>query len=141
MKLVDTAGLRRRARISEKLEKLSGSDTMRAIRFAQVVVLMLDAEQMLEKQDLTIARQVVDEGRALIIAANKWDLVKDRKATLKALQKSWRSRCPRCAACRWSPSARWKAAISTACSARVFDIYDLWRSRISTAKLNDWLMP
>ncbi|MEC9167707.1 MAG: ribosome biogenesis GTPase Der, partial [Pseudomonadota bacterium] len=82
LKLVDTAGLRRRARVMEKLEKLSVEDTRRAIQFAHVVVLVLDAQMMLEKQDLTIARMVIEEGRALVIAANKWDAVTDREQAL-----------------------------------------------------------
>src|SRR3990170_174412 len=86
IRLVDTAGLRRRARVAEKLEKLSVEDTLRAIRFAQVVVLVLDANDMLERQDLTIARLVIDEGRALVIAANKWDLVMDKTAALARLR-------------------------------------------------------
>src|SRR3546814_7454984 len=66
LRLVDTAGLRRKARVVEKLERLSTQDALRSIRFAQVVVLLLDVEEGLEKQDLTIARMVVDEGRALV---------------------------------------------------------------------------
>jgi GTP-binding protein len=84
--LIDTAGLRRKARIKEKLEYLSVGDTLRTIRFAHVVVLVLDSEVMLEKQDLTIARTVIEEGRALVIAMNKWDLIKDRKAAKQKLQ-------------------------------------------------------
>ena len=139
VKLVDTAGLRRRARISEKLEKLSGSDTMRAIRFAQVVVVLLDAEQMLEKQDLTIARQVVDEGRALIIAANKWDLVKNPKQTLKALQEKLEITLPQVRGVPVVTISALEGRNLDRLLRTVFDIYDLWRSRISTAKLNDWL--
>ena len=86
LKLVDTAGLRRRARVMEKLEKLSVEDTRRAIQFAHVVVLVLDAQMMLEKQDLTIARMVIEEGRALVIAANKWDAVTDREQALRDLR-------------------------------------------------------
>ena len=139
VKLVDTAGLRRRARVSEKLEKLSGSDTMRAIRFAQVVVVMLDSEQMLEKQDLTIARQVVEEGRALIIAANKWDLVKNPKQTLKALQEKLEITLPQVRGVPVVTISALEGRNLDRLLGTVFDIYDLWRSRISTAKLNDWL--
>jgi GTP-binding protein len=140
VKLVDTAGLRRRARISEKLEKLSGSDAMRAIRFAQVVVLMLDSEQMLEKQDLTIARQVVDEGRALVIAVNKWDLVKDRKAVLKTLHEKLGITLPQVRGIPVVTISALEGRNLDRLLATVFDIYDIWRSRISTAKLNAWLM-
>ena len=140
VKLVDTAGLRRRARVAEKIEKLSGSDTMRAIRFAQVVVLLLDAEQPLEKQDLTIARQVVDEGRALIIAANKWDLVKDRKAALKALHEKLEVSLPQVRGVPVVTISALEGRNLDRLLRAVFDIYDIWRSRISTAKLNDWLL-
>jgi GTP-binding protein len=140
VKLVDTAGLRRRARISEKLEKLSGSDAMRAIRFAQVVVLLLDAEQMLEKQDLTIARQVVDEGRALVIAANNWDLVKDRKAVLKALHEKLEITLPQVRGVPVVAISALEGRNLDRLLATVFETYDIWRSRISTAKLNEWLM-
>ena len=75
VRLFDTAGLRRKARISEKAEKLSASDAIRAIRFAEVVVVLIDAQNPLEHQDLTIADMVEQEGRALVLAVNKWDLV------------------------------------------------------------------
>src|SRR4029453_3417649 len=74
-RMFDTAGLRRRSRIEEKLEKLSVADTLRAIRFAEVVVLVLDSQNRFEEQDLRIADLVEREGRALVIAVNKWDLV------------------------------------------------------------------
>ena len=140
VKLVDTAGLRRRARVSEKLEKLSGSDTMRAIRFAQVVVVLLDADQPMEKQDLTIARQVVDEGRALIIGANKWDLVKNPKQTLKTLQEKLEITLPQARGVPVVTISALEGRNLDKLLEAVFSIYDVWRSRISTAKLNDWLI-
>jgi GTP-binding protein len=79
VRLVDTAGIRRRPRVTGVLEKAAVADALRAIRFAEVAVLVIDATQPLERQDLSLARQVVDEGRALVIAANKWDLVTDRQ--------------------------------------------------------------
>src|SRR3546814_4160246 len=86
LRLVDTAGLRRRARVTGKLERLSTQDTLRSIRFAQVVVLLLDVEDGLEKQDLNIASMVVEEGRALVIGVNKWDSCRDREARLAAIR-------------------------------------------------------
>src|SRR5205823_5963900 len=74
LRLVDTAGLRKRAKVEEKLERLSVADTKRAIDYAEVVVLLLDATRGLESQDLRIANQVIEEGRALVIALNKWDV-------------------------------------------------------------------
>ena len=82
IKLFDTAGLRKKARVNEKLEKLSVADALRAVRFAEVVVLLLDAATPFEKQDLQIADLVEQEGRALVVALNKWDLVEDRQKAL-----------------------------------------------------------
>ena len=84
--LYDTAGMRRRARVSDKLEKLSVGDTLKAIKFADVVVLLMDAEEAFEKQDLQIADLVEREGRAIVLAVNKWDLIEDRKAALEAFK-------------------------------------------------------
>ncbi|HKY94362.1 MAG TPA: ribosome biogenesis GTPase Der, partial [Kiloniellales bacterium] len=86
LKLVDTAGLRKRARVEDKVEKLAGADTRRALNFAQVVILLVDATQPLERQDLTIAEQVIEEGRALVLAVNKWDLVEDPQKQLKLIR-------------------------------------------------------
>src|SRR5262249_30986991 len=86
IRLVDTAGLRRRPRVDRKLEELSVADALRAIRFAETVILVVDATQPFERQDLTIARLVADEGRALVLAANKWDAVTEPPAVLKRLR-------------------------------------------------------
>lgn len=81
--LVDTAGLRRQSRIEDSLEKMSAASTKHAAYMAQVVVLVLDADAVLDKQDLTIAREVIDEGRALVIAVNKWDIANRQEALQK----------------------------------------------------------
>jgi GTP-binding protein len=139
LRLFDTAGLRRRSRVADKLEVLSVADTRRAIRFANVAVLMLDASVMLEKQDLTIARQVVDEGRALVIAANKWDAVKDRKGASRKLRDRLQTSLPQV---RGVPvvtiSALEGTSLDTLMDA-VFAVYDIWNSRVSTGRLNQWL--
>ena len=88
VRLFDTAGLRRKARISEKAEQLAASDAVRAIRFAEVVVLLIDAERPFEHQDLTIGDLVETEGRALVVAVNKWDLVPDKQKKLKELRET-----------------------------------------------------
>jgi GTPase len=85
VRLVDTAGIRRRARITEVLEKAAVADALHAIRYADVVVLVLDAVAPMERQDLAIARHATDEGRALVVAANKWDMVSDPTATRRAI--------------------------------------------------------
>jgi GTPase len=91
--LWDTAGMRRRARISDKLEKLSVSDALRAVRFAEVVVVVIDgaAAQPLENQDLQIAQMVAEEGRGLVIAVNKWDLVADPGRRLREIEEAVRT--------------------------------------------------
>ena len=88
VRLVDTAGMRRRPRIEGKLERLSVADTLHTIRYAEVVILVLDATQLLERQDLAIARLVAEEGRALVIAVNKWDLISNKEAALAQLRDS-----------------------------------------------------
>lgn len=139
VRLVDTAGLRRRARVEAKIEKLSGADTMRAIRFAQVVVLLLDAEAPMERQDLTIARQVVEEGRALIVAANKWDLVEDRKAALQAIGETLEQSLPQVRGVPVVTISALQGRNLDRLLRAAFAIYDVWRSRVPTAKLNEWL--
>ncbi len=88
VRLVDTAGLRKRARVTDKLEKLSAADTKLAVDFAEVVVLLLDATQGLESQDLRIADMVLSEGRALIIALNKWDVAVDQSRLFQGVRKA-----------------------------------------------------
>src|SRR5205807_10489836 len=85
-RVFDTAGLRRRARIDEKLEKLSVADALRAVRFAEVVVLMMDSQNRFEEQDLRIADLIEREGRALVIAVNKWDLMERQPSLISALR-------------------------------------------------------
>ena len=92
--LWDTAGMRRRARISDKLEKLSVSDALRAVRFAEIVVVVVDATQPLEKQDLQIAQMVAEEGRGLVIAVNKWDLVADPGRQLRQIEEEVQRQLP-----------------------------------------------
>jgi GTP-binding protein len=83
IRLVDTAGMRRKSKIDDKIEKMSVDDSLRAIRLAEVVILVLDAEQMFERQDMILADHIVSEGRALVIAINKWDTVDDKTEQLR----------------------------------------------------------
>ncbi len=139
LRLVDTAGLRRRARVTDRLERLSAGDTVRAIRFAQVVVLVVDAQAMLERQDLAIARRAVEEGRALVIAANKWDLIVDHKTAMTRLRERLEGSLPQV---RGLPvvtlSALHGRGLDRLIKA-VFAVYETWNRRIATAPLNDWL--
>lgn len=139
IKLVDTAGLRRRARVHEKLEHLSVNDTFRAIQYAQIVVLVVDADQPLEKQDLTIARRVVDEGRGLLIAINKWDAVKDRKGTLELVQDRLHSSLPQIRGVKIvTMSAKTGKGVDRLLPT-VFEVFDTWNARVPTGALNRWL--
>ncbi len=139
IKLTDTAGLRRKAHIEEKLEKLSTADTLRAIRFAEVVVLVLDATVMLEKQDLAIGRMIEDEGRAMVIAVNKWDLIEDKPKALEKLKDRLQISLPQLAGIVCVPvSAATGSALDSLMKA-VFQVYETWNKRVSTPKLNRWL--
>ncbi|NCF46622.1 MAG: ribosome biogenesis GTPase Der [Alphaproteobacteria bacterium] len=137
--IVDTAGIRRSARISEKVEKLMVNDAQRAIQFAKVCILMLDARQPLHKQDMTIARHIADEGRALIIAANMWDDVKDKSVSIKQINDRLQTSL---AQLRGVPVVPISGLYGTGLE-RLFQsvqmIKSIWQLRISTGRLNRWL--
>ncbi len=139
LKLIDTAGLRRRAKVTDKVEKLSVADSRRAIQFAQVVALVLDAQDLLEKQDLTIARQVIDEGRALVIAVNKWDLVSDKKAARQRLSDRLQTSLPQVRGIPIVTLSALKGQNLDRLLDAVLGAYDVWNRRVPTAKLNEWL--
>ncbi len=135
--LVDTAGLRRQSRISDSLEKMSAASTKHAAFMAQVVVLVLDANAVLDKQDLTIARQVLEEGRALVIAVNKWDIANRREALQKLNDKLQTSLAQAEGVPTVTISALKKENLDKLMRA-VFKVYDRWNLRIPTAPLNQW---
>jgi len=138
-KLFDTAGLRRRSRIKEKLEKLSIADTLRAIQYSHVTVLLLDGTLMAERQDLIIAEHVIEEGRGLIIAVNKWDLVDDRILALNKLN----DRLGRSLSqARGIPVVNISALNGTGIDHlmhSVTKVYKIWTIRLPTGPLNRWL--
>ena len=139
MRLVDTAGLRRKARVVNVIEKMSVDDTLRAIRLAQVVIMVLDAESMFEKQDLVILSHAINEGRAVVIAINKWDAVKHRDKMLEEIKYQVETNL---AQVRDVPtitiSAKNGVRLDQLMQA-VLDTYDLWNKRVPTGKLNRWL--
>lgn len=138
VRLIDTAGLRRKARVTTKLEKLSAADTRRAIDFAEVVVLLLDATLGLEAQDLKIADQVLKEGRALVIALNKWDTVEDHGALYRGVARALEDGLSQVKGVPLIPvSAATGKNLDTLIKA-AFEIRDLWSRRVSTSRLNDW---
>ncbi len=139
IRLVDTAGLRRRPRVEGKLEELSVGDALRAIRFAETVILVLDSLQPFERQDLTIARLVGDEGRALVLAASKWDAVAEPPAVLKRLRERAQISLPQLQGVALVPVSGLTglgldAMMSAACAAG-----EVWNRRVPTAELNRWL--
>jgi GTP-binding protein len=137
-RVFDTAGLRRRSRIEEKLEKLSVADALRAVRFAEVVVLTIDAQHKFEEQDLRIADLIEREGRALVIAVNKWDLMAAKPAQISALQSEVDHLLPQL---RGVPviavSGLMGEGIDRLMSA-IEQAYAVWNKRVATAALNRW---
>ena len=136
-KLVDTAGLRRQARVNDTLEKMSVESTIYAANMAQVVVLVLDADAVLDKQDLTIARKVVDEGRALVIAVNKWDIAQRKEALEKLNYKLETSLTQVAGVPTVTISTHKKEGLDKLMRA-VLKVYKRWNTRIPTAPLNKW---
>nr|WP_280177309.1 ribosome biogenesis GTPase Der [Iodidimonas gelatinilytica] len=139
VRLFDTAGLRRRARVQEKLEKLSVADTLRAVRFAEVVVLMVDADRGVDKQDIKIASLVVNEGRALVIALNKWDTVDDRLSAQRAVNDVLTRSLPQLKGVTTVPISALTGQGTDRIMPSVLAAYELWNSRIRTAEFNRWL--
>ncbi|WAJ26904.1 ribosome biogenesis GTPase Der [Antarcticirhabdus aurantiaca] len=139
VKLFDTAGLRRKARVQEKLEKLSVADALRAMKFAEVVVIVLDVTIPFEKQDLSIVDLIVREGRAPVLAFNKWDLVEDRQAVLADLREKTDRLLPQARGIRAVPVSGETGEGLDRLMKAVADTHEVWNKRISTAKLNQWL--
>jgi len=139
VKMFDTAGLRKRAKIEGDLEKLAAADALRAVKFAEVIVLLVDAASPFEKQDLALADLAAREGRALLIGLNKWDLIGPYGAKLSDLREE---------AARLLPQLRGMSAVPVSGMTgegvdrlmdAVFSTYEIWNKRIPTPKLNRWL--
>ncbi|HUJ36774.1 MAG TPA: ribosome biogenesis GTPase Der [Hyphomicrobium sp.] len=139
VRLYDTAGLRRKAKVTDLAEKLGASDAIRAIRFAEVVVVLIDAERPFEHQDLTIADLATEEGRALVIAVNKWDLVEDKQKTLKELRETLAQRLSQVPGVALVPISALGGRGLDKLSSAVLAAYDTWNRRVATADLNRWL--
>ena len=139
IKLWDTAGLRRRSRVTEKLEKLSVADTLRAVDFAEVVVLLIDATQPFEKQDLHIADTVVEEGRALVLAISKWDLVEDRSAALREIDQRIDELLPQVKGVEVVPISSLTGQGLDKIIPAALRAYKRWTKRVSTSAMNRWL--
>ena len=137
--LVDTAGIRRRSRVTEKLEKLAVGDSLRSIQYAEVVVLMLDATIPFEKQDLALADLVEREGRALVIAVNKWDLVEDKNKTLAELREACERLLPQLRGVPLVTISGLQGRNIDRLMQAVFAAERAWNTHISTSRLNRWL--
>jgi GTP-binding protein len=139
MRIFDTAGMRKKAKVQEKLEKLSVSDGLRAVKFAEVVVVLLDAAISFEQQDLRIADLAEREGRAVVVAVNKWDIEDNKQAKLKDLRESFERLLPQL---RGAPlvtvSAKTGRGLDRLHTA-IMRAYEVWNRRVTTAQLNRWL--
>jgi len=139
IKMFDTAGMRRKAKVIEKLEKLSVADALRAIRFAETVVIVFDATIPFEKQDLHIVDLVLREGRAAVLAFNKWDMIEDRQAVLADLREKTDRLLPQARGIRAVPISGQTGWGLDKLMQSIIDTDRVWNKRISTAKLNRWL--
>jgi len=139
VKLFDTAGMRKKARVQTKLEKLSVSDSLRAIRFAEVVVLLLDAGSPFEKQDLQIADLALREGRALVLAVNKWDLVEDKAQVMGELREKADRLLPQAPGAPIVTLSALKGSGLGKLMPAITSLYVDWNARVKTPDLNEWL--
>ncbi|MDO6964329.1 ribosome biogenesis GTPase Der [Rhizobium alvei] len=139
IKMFDTAGMRRKARVTEKLEKLSVADALRAVRFAEIVIVVFDATIPFEKQDLHIVDFAVREGRAVVLAFNKWDLIEDRQAVLADLREKTERLLPQIRGVRAVTVAGQTGEGLDRLMQSVIETDKIWNKRVSTAKLNRWL--
>ncbi|WP_412550299.1 ribosome biogenesis GTPase Der [Shimia sp. MIT910701] len=140
MRIFDTAGMRKKAKVQDKLEKLSVGDGLRAVKFAEVVVVLLDAAIPFEQQDLRIADLAEREGRAVVVAVNKWDVEEHKQEKLRELKEAFNRLLPQL---RGAPlitvSAKTGRGLERLNQA-ILDAYDTWNRRIPTAALNRWLV-
>lgn len=138
-KLVDTAGMRRKSKVQDTIERMSVDDSLRAIRLAQVVVLVIDANNPLEKQDLQIADHIINEGRALILAVNKWDTIKGKEEKLDQINYLLDTSLAQIKDIPFQTISALNGRNIQRLLDRTLDTYTMWNKRISTANLNRWL--
>lgn len=136
-RLVDTAGLRKQSKVGDSLEKMSAASSRQAVNMAQVAVLVLDADAVLDKQDLTIASKVLDEGRALVIAVNKWDIA-NKKEAIERLKYRLKTSLTQVEGIPTVTISALKGEGLDKLMAAVLKIYRQWNSRVPTAPLNQW---
>lgn len=139
IRLFDTAGMRKKARVQEKLEKLSVSDGLRSVQYAEVVIIVIDAGAPFEKQDVQIADLVIREGRAPVIAVNKWDMVEDRQARLAEIREMAEMSLSQVKRLKVVPVSALTGEGIPKLMEAVAEVHEQWNRRIATARLNRWL--
>lgn len=139
VRLIDTAGIRKKQQVIEDLEKKIVQDSLEAIQYAQTVALMIDGRDLFEKQDLKIAELVAKEGRALIILVNKWDLVKEKDKTKKELRYQLEESLHQCKDIPMIFISALKGWDCNEIMPAVLSVYDQWNRRLPTGELNRWL--
>lgn len=139
VRLHDTAGLRRRGKVADRLERMSAADTLRAVKFAEVVVLLMDAEHPLEKQDLHLADMAYKEGRAVAICVSKMDLVPHREAYLKEIRLEFERLLPQMTGAPLLPISALKKKGLDAIMPTLAKLHENWDAKVKTRDLNDWL--
>lgn len=138
-KLVDTAGIRRKSKVQDAIEKMSVEDSLRAIRLAQVVILVIDGNAIMEKQDLQIAEHIIEEGRALVVAVNKWDAVDDRDEALEDLKHKMASSLAQLKDISYMTISALNGKNINKLLDSVLYTYGIWNKRIGTGEMNRWL--
>ncbi len=138
-RIFDTAGLRKKAKVQDKVEKLSTGDATRAIRFAEIVVVLMDDENAFETQDLRIADLAEREGRAVVIAISKWDLAEDKNARIRELRETFERMLPQLKGAPVVTVAALNGRGLDRLRDAILEMHRLWNTRVTTAKLNQWL--
>ncbi len=139
IRLIDTAGVRKRAKVTDDVEKLSVGETFETVKMAEVVVLVVEATAVLDNQELTLARHVIDEGRALVIAVNKWDAIKEKRRALETLEERLRDSFSQVKNIPTvTISGLTGQRVETLMEA-VFKVHKIWNTHVPTAPLNRWL--
>lgn len=139
IKITDTAGMRRQAKVEQSSERLAVMDTKRSIQYAEVVVMVIDSTTPFEKQDLSIASHVIDEGRALVLALNKWDLIKDKNQLLMKIEDTLETQLTQVRGIPCIPISAIEGKNLNRLMDAVLNVYSHWNRRLSTGQLNKWL--
>ena len=139
VRMHDTAGIRKRGKVDDRLERMSVADTLRAVKFAEVVLLLVDAERPFEKQDLTIASRVEEEGRGLIVLLSKWDLIVDKQAVLAEMRAEFERLLPQVKGAPLIPISGLTGRGLDKIMPAVAALHANWSVKVKTRDLNDWL--